>query len=181
MGKLRVRLTPVNPLGWSAIGDSGYMIFRSCDTSDTQELCDKHNQTNSKRNKLFTPKSLEYLEWRYQDNPLQDYDVRIGHGYYLAGYVKDHGRFREFRVVEHLYRGSKALKELKSHVLSLAREHRVHVISMGKLGKSTSLLRVAGQFGPMFTFKNMNLNPEDAKEYSALDNWSYSLGDLELF
>lgn len=181
VGKLPVRLIPVNPLRWSANRDSGYMILRSCDEADTERLCETHNRGSREKKKLFTPKSLNYLNWRYQENPLQNYDVRVGTGYYVAGYVKDHGRFREFRVVEHLYEDRAAFKELKEHVSSMAREHGVHFVSMGNMGKSMSLLRVAGQFGPMLTFRNITLNPEDASHYCVIDNWAYTLGDLELF
>lgn len=182
VSKLNVRLIPTNPLSWKTQKEKlEYALFKECSDDHTKSLCDKHNVVTSKKNVLFTPKSQAYLHWRFENNPLQEYEVMAGKGYYLAAYVKDHGKFREFRVVEHLYEGPKALRELRRNVRELARQHGVQVISMGNMGRSTSLFRISGSFGPVLTFRNLQLDQAAEKRFLNLNNWSYSLGDLELF
>lgn len=182
VSKLKVRLIPTSPLSWKADDQKlEYALFKECSDEHIKSLCDKHNVVTSKKNVLFTPKSQAYLKWRYENNPLQEYEVMAGKGYYLAAYVKDHGKFREFRVVEHLYEGPKALRELGRNIRALASQHGVQVISMGNMGRSSSLLAVSGKFGPVLTFRSLQLDPAQEKRYLNLNNWSYSLGDLELF
>lgn len=182
VGKLRVRFMPVNPLKWKKTRPApGYMSFIECEAQDIQSLCDKHNSSCHKQSKLFTPKSLAYLNWRYEDNPLQDYEVMAEKDYYLAGYVKDHGRFKEFRVVEHLYENAAALNVLRRRVRRLAKLHAAHFVSMGNLGNATAAFPVTGNLGPTLAFRNLNLKSEDADRYLDLNYWSYCLGDLELF
>lgn len=182
VSKLGVRLVPTSPLSWKSEKEKlAYVVFKECSDDHIKSLCDKHNVVTSKKNVLFTPKSQTYLSWRYENNPLQDYEVMAGKGYYLAAYVKDHGKFREFRVVEHLYEGPKALRELRRNIQALASQHGVQVISMGNMGRSTSIFRASGYFGPVLTFRNLELEPGEEKRYLNLNNWSYSLGDLELF
>ena len=43
-----------------------------------EELCQLHNQALSQKKMLFTPKTLQYLKWRYEINPMQDYMVYSG-------------------------------------------------------------------------------------------------------
>lgn len=182
VGKLRVRLMPISPLNWKAARPApGYMSKFKCEPQDIQSLCDKHNASCEKQNTLFTPKSLAYLNWRYEDNPLQGYEVMAEKDYYLAGYVKDHGRFKEFRVVEHLYENAAAFNVLKRKVKRLAKLHAAHFVSMGNLGRATGSFAATGNFGPTLTFRNISLDAKEADHYLDLKNWSYSLGDLELF
>jgi len=55
----------------------------------------------------------------------------------------------------------------------------VHVISSSqKLG---NLIEVAGIFGPILTLRNLNLKNDINKDLLNLNNWNYTLGDLELF
>lgn len=180
--KLEVRLMPVNPLKWSFGKEiSQYVIQKKNLDATIEALTQKHTSIYSRKDIFFTPKSMNYLHWRYERNPLQDYEVISKEGFYLAAYVKEHEKFRELRVVEHLYDNKRDLRNLKRSVKNLAKKHGVQVVSLGNIGKSTSSLKVSGNFGPVLTFRNLTLGKDTENRFLSLKNWGYSLGDLELF
>ena len=55
-----------------------------------QIVANNYSLANSKRKQkqLFTPKSMEYIKWRYLNNPLQNYIVIFNKDYFIAGYIK---------------------------------------------------------------------------------------------
>lgn len=182
IGKLNVRLVPVNPLKWIFGKDEmEYQTRKGSSEKDIRNLSTRHNAMYSERNRLFTPKSADYLRWRYEENPLQEYEVITGHGFYLAAYVKEHKRFRELRIVEHLFNSREDFRKLKGQVKVLSRKFGVQLISYGEIGSKISPLSVSGKFGPVLTFRNLTLESDLQERCLSLDNWSYSLGDLELF
>lgn len=182
VGKLKVKVIPVSPLKWN-FRKSGieYHTRKGSSEKDISSLAAVHNSFHSGKNHLFTPKTAGYLKWRYEENPLQEYEVITGHGFYLAAYVKEHKHFRELRIVEHLFNSPKDLRKLKGQVEMLSRKFGVQLISYGEIGSKISPLSVSGNFGPVLTFRNLTLEDDLQKRCLSLNNWSYSLGDLELF
>ncbi|MEW5676323.1 GNAT family N-acetyltransferase [Flavobacterium enshiense] len=142
-------------------------------------LCEKHNAELIKTNRLFTPKSPEYLSWRYRHNPLQEYMVFFDADWYVAMYCKKHSYFTELRVVEAIYKDQKALKTVKSLIIQKAIANKCLIITLAD--KKMFTFQLYGKFGPKLTFNLLANDPEF--ESTALDirNWEYSLGDLELF
>ena len=120
------------------------------------------------------------LRWRYEENPLQSYEVLADNGYYLAAYVKKRGSFKEFRVAEYIY-DEKLLskKELKRIIDRLVSNFSCQMVSF-----SPNLLKMSGKkghFGPVLTLNTLNVEDIQNEEFLKLTNWNNSLGDLELF
>ena len=57
------------------------------------------------------------------------------------------------------------------------------VISLDVLGSDQYLFafRIYGHFGPKLTFKSLTNNTTFVDNALKIENWKYSLGDLELF
>tara|TARA_R110002020_G_scaffold341480_4_gene556016 strand:- start:432 stop:692 length:261 start_codon:yes stop_codon:yes gene_type:complete len=85
-------------------------------------------------------------------------------------------RISELILVDPQYK-----KTCKSLIKKWAKEYGVHFISLNyPLDPSIFKLKVSGKFGPVLTFKNLESSSIDPKVYR-IENWGYSLGDLELF
>lgn len=132
---------------------------------------------------LQTPLTREYLTWRYELNPLQEYLVKSNHQFFLAAYIKKHKYFNEFRVSELIFDDSdKALRKIiRKELIYLAKCNGANFISLSEKTNLNFNLGFKGNFGPMLVMKNINLNPKEASQFIQLKNWKYSLGDLELF
>src|SRR5690606_15528893 len=57
-------------------------------------LLNSWNEELENKGKLYTPKTVEYLKWRYCKNPLQSYIVKWSEDYFIAGYIKTQKVFR---------------------------------------------------------------------------------------
>lgn len=141
------------------------------------ELLNAYLEQLTTTNKLFTPKDITYMKWRYLNNPLQNYVVRCDREYFIAGYVKERKGFQEFRVSEAIISKS-GKKPAKSAILKLAKSSGAKVLSISPDAGINFKLGITGNFGPVLTYKPINLNKP---EFLNLKIWSYSLGDLELF
>ncbi len=141
-------------------------------------LTSKANQIRS--NQLFTPKNVEFLNWRYKENPLQDYEIFSGEDYYIALYVKRHKYFNELRISECILGDNFNYIQLKSEIKNFARLNKVLFISVSHDTRLFSY-GINGKFGPILTFKNINLEKEVSSGLMKIDKWNYTLGDLELF
>lgn len=147
---------------------------------DLAELCLQWNEHFRKEEKLFTPKSLSFLKWRYQNNPLQQYEVIFEKGVYLAGYVKLRKGLREFRISECIYDpGSAPNKVISTMIKKVGRKFKVHFISYAP--QLLSIFGKEGSYGPVLTLNSLNLSADENNFYSEIRNWNNSLGDLELF
>ncbi|MCF4102663.1 GNAT family N-acetyltransferase [Gillisia sp. M10.2A] len=178
VSKLKIHLNLISPLKMF-ISDTNYKysIQKMGDENVLENLIETHNIGNSRTSNLFTIKSIEYLKWRYENNPLQKYDVKCDHDFYLATYIKQHKYFNELRVVEQIYKGDKGLKKLNRALENLTKYMKVHIISCSEnLG---GLIGFSGAMGPMLTVRNLNLDIDN--QLLNIDNWNYTLGDLELF
>ncbi len=180
VGKLGVQLIPVNPFYWK-FGNKSSPYKRSgiISKNDLEILTDRYNKLKIETSQLFTPKTAEYLYWRYENNPLQQYEVFSDKDIYLAAYVKSHRYFNELRVVEHIYTEDKSLKKIMNQVKSWSKRFGVQVISIGSDVGHNNFFKLAGNFGPMLTARQLhNAIPVNLNQ---LNNWAYSLGDVELF
>ena len=98
----------------------------------------------------------------------------------MAAYVKQHNFIKELRIVEKIFDGHKGKKMLDSQIQKWGKLHGVHFISSHP-GKSRSLLKFNAKLGPVLTIKALDIDEDDFSTFLNLDNWAYSLGDLELF
>ena len=177
--KLRIRVKPANPLNWFDVKTGkSYSINNNCIEDQLSNLVSDYNTLKAGENKLFTLKSPEYLLWRYENNPLQKYEVKADQDFYLAGYIKEHKYFKELRITEHIYSNDSGLEKIKKAVKEFVKKFGTHIIT------STGLnfcLGISGNYGPVLTLRDLNLDPFSKQELLQLNNWSYTLGDLELF
>jgi predicted N-acetyltransferase YhbS len=181
VSKLPIQIIPVNPFKWFQSKDRN--LVYSFDIERKEEslwsLLQNYSSIQSQSNKLFTSKSTEYLKWRYHSNPLQKYDVECDEEFYVAAYVKEHGKFNELRIVEHIHSNSQGLFKIKKSVKRFLKKYNCQVITASPelyIGRS-----LKGKFGPILTLRDINPNAENFNELLNIKNWSYHLGDLELF
>src|SRR5690606_34755778 len=76
--KLKVRIHPRNLLSGSINKSKTAVELKNFSKNALAELISNYNTIKAKENKLFTFKSPEYLSWRFENNPLQEYEVRSG-------------------------------------------------------------------------------------------------------
>lgn len=175
--KLHVKLT--NPINWVGNkADHSYHINKDYQGEQLAELTLGYNGLKRSANKLFTIKSPEYLFWRYENNPLQDYEVKGDQDFYFAAYIKGHKYFKELRITEHLYFNDSGKKKIKRAVAEFSRKFGAQIITSSNLNFG---LGVRGNYGPILALRNVNLETRVNQKLQLLDNWSYTLGDLELF
>lgn len=177
---LKVAIRPVNPFFWKGKNGS-YTYPKHWLDGGAPEFLTSYREKKSASGQLFTPKDLEFLEWRYVNNPLQDYHVSATPDYFLAGYVKDQGKFRELRIAEALKSPGLPNKILKREVKQWAIKYGVQVISCSPESDLNFNLSLTGKFGPVLTFREMALSAKEKENFLNLDSWAYSTGDLELF
>lgn len=133
-----------------------------------------------RNNLLFTPKNKKFLNWRYIENPLQDYEIIAGKDYFIAFYIKRHKHFNELRISECILEDKFNCTQLNLEIKNFARLNRAIFISVSHNTKLFSY-SIKGKFGPILTFKNINLETELSSSLVRINKWNYSLGDLELF
>jgi N-acetylglutamate synthase-like GNAT family acetyltransferase len=180
LGTLRLSLVPTVIYAWMLLQKRPTEADDLERNSIISKLCQQHNQALAQKNVFFTPKSAAYLSWRYSTNPLQDYFVFVTPDYYVACYVKQHKYFRELRVAEVIGAESKnSTKELQRYLIALAFQHKCLLLSTAD--KNLFSLGVYGTFGPQLTCRDLTTNQFVLQASKNLDDWQYSLGDLELF
>jgi len=177
--KLKVRIIPANPLNWLNVKQTGHYNINN-NSSDVQiaGLISKYNNLKAGENKLFTFKSPEYLSWRYENNPLQKYEVNGDQDFYLSGYIKEHKYFKELRITEHIFFDDFGLQKINRAVKEFSKKFGAHIITSTGLNSG---LGFSGNYGPVLTLRDVNLDSNLKKELLQLNNWSYTLGDLELY
>lgn len=144
------------------------------------EICEIHNRILSEKKVLFTPKTSQYLKWRFENNSMQKYHVVSTNDWYLVMYVKKHTYFKEIRVVEVIGSHDKSVrKEIRSAIVNYAFQNRCWMITIAN--KELFQFRLYGKFGPKLTFKSLTKNTLFINKALNIYNWKYSLGDLELF
>ncbi|SFN73819.1 GNAT family N-acetyltransferase [Salegentibacter flavus] len=172
--KLKIQLRPLNLLQFKnkelEYETSGKEVAIS-------ELMNTYFEQLKTSDRLFTPKDIAYIKWRYLHNPLQNYVVIFDREYFIAGYVKERKKFNEFRVSEAII-SKLGKKPAKSALLKLAKSSGAKVLSVSPDAGLRFKAGITGNFGPVLTYKPINL---DQPEFLNLKTWAYSLGDLELF
>lgn len=178
-------------MGWEEIDRIGvklipnlpwFKFFNSEDyvqSNNIQNLLSKVSAKNCLKEEIFTHKNKEFLKWRYELNPLQEYDVFKNDQFYIAAYVKNHGKFKEYRVAEILTLDNNAFKNAFQLIKKKASEENVYLISFSAF--QDEIAYGINWKGPTLTFRNINLKEAESKFFSKIENWNYSIGDLELF
>lgn len=183
VSRISVNLKPANPVYWL---NSSKNTQTNVDIYSTEEelkrLLAIVNEGNSNADKLFTPKDRQYLKWRYEENPMQHYNVKATKDYYIASYIKSQGRFRELRIVEVLMRNDNNVqKSIKAEIKKWIKSSGVHLLSYSSKCDLKYTYSYNGNHGPELTMRNLTLNDKLEKDFLELHKWRYSLGDLELF
>jgi GNAT superfamily N-acetyltransferase len=179
LGKLKIALVPfIVYVVHALLNSSKYR--KPINDLDLAEVCHKDNLIKAATQKLFTPKSVDYLHWRYRDNPMQRYTITTGEGWYVAAYVKKHKYFSELRLAEVLGSDSRAnKKQIKRQMAALALQLRCLFITTTQ--QNLFSLRYYGDIGPLLTSKDLSKNQEIIHFNSGTEQWLYEMGDLELF
>ena len=132
---------------------------------------------------LHTPRSLEYLRWRYGESPLA-YHVLSRDAATVVTRLRARGRLREAVVCE-AFADVGAEEDLRELLASLPREagadHAVAHLGPGWPGRSE--LRPSGyrrlpRGGITFTVRPVTPSRPDPLDPAS---WSFALGDLEVF
>ena len=180
LGKIQVAIVPVFWYGWSQLFSRIQAQEGFGNLDALQSLCQTHNEKLENENKFFTPKSVEYLQWRYQNNPIQPYRVFSGKGWCLVIYVKKRRFFSEARVVELIHDGQpNSRSDMRKTILTFAVTTKCTFITLAD--KDFFKCRLYGTYGPILTFRPVNVSKKIKDTASRISNWTYSLGDLELF
>lgn len=179
--RLKVTAFPTNPFHWLKAGTRDVSIQKKASAQELEVLCNNWNEQKKLEQQLFTPKSPEYLGWRYENNPLQSYEVFSANGIYLAGYLKKHKYFNELRMAEIIYNDPAHKKEVKKVIEDWSRKFGATVVSASGISGDLTILKLAGKFGPVMTVRKLGLSDREYQAVSNLGNYTYSLGDLELF
>jgi len=178
--KLKIRIVPANPLNWLNVKQTWhYKITNNSSVAQLAGLISKYNDLKTEENKLFTLKSSEYLFWRYENNPLQKYEVKGDQDFYLSGYIKEHKYFKELRITEHIFTDDTGFKKINSAIKEFSKKFGSQLITTSS--ELNSGFGFSGNYGPVLSMRDVNLDSNLKKELSQLNNWSYTLGDLELF
>ncbi|AVR46897.1 hypothetical protein C7S20_17420 [Christiangramia fulva] len=183
VGKIKVGLKPSVHGIFGFQKKIDYNITRSGSGEDIENLCEKWNSDKMSANKLFTPKSPKFLYWRYENNPLQSYEVMSNRKFYLAAYVKKRKRLKELRIAECIYDKSsvEAQKEVDRAISKLEKKFGAQFLSFAPAFLKTGFLKIKGNYGPILTLRNLNLLEQKEKQFLQIQEWHNSLGDLELF
>ena len=175
-GKLRIGLQLRFPSFFKK-STNNYITY---DDANLNHLCTHWNNELSKANKYFTPKSPDYLNWRYRDNPVIDYIIHCEHDIYIAAYLRPRKHFMELRVSELIYQGdAKTIADKVKRVLnSLLSTTKLTLISFSPDASDIIPgISFVLPIGPVFTLRNLNMQ----FSFENLNDWNISVGDLELF
>ena len=182
-GEITVGLKPAFHSFWKIWKkDENYGSSGKVNPSMIDALLEEWNHHLIGRNELFTPKSAEYLHWRYEVNPLQEYEIHVEKSLFIAGCVRKKKGLKELRIVELISeQENPGHSKIERIIKKWCNKFGIQVISYSpKLFKFKKPV-FAGPFGPILTVRELNLSPQERELPFKLTNWSYALGDLELF
>ncbi|MBD8490451.1 GNAT family N-acetyltransferase [Echinicola sp. CAU 1574] len=143
-----------------------------------------------KSNFLTTRTSLEFLQWRYAQNPLFNYGYISDEKSYLCIFrIKSYPWSNELRITELYPLKKESLinqKHLQSQLKKLLAEFPIDFISYsaGSAVPIRSFGKVRffkAKIGPLLTLRNMTLEEKEFNDFFKEEAFSMSLGDLELF
>lgn len=142
---------------------------------------------------ISTVLSPQYIRWRYAINPLFTYHYFTDGGQFLViTRIKPHAIADELRITDFVLLNDKAdMRYINKAVSALLRqfcmENTIGFITLS--GRQYQQYQASFNWmgvvpvraaGPLVTLKNLNLNGSFAS-FIDIQNWSYSLGDMELF
>lgn len=180
-GKIKVALQPAYTSFWKINNErSNYQVIYKTSFIGIQNLCIGWN-IKMGTTKLYTQKSLSYLQWRYEKNPLQKYEVLATSDFYLAGYIKKRKNIKELRVAECIFINDSCTSIIQKKLNEWSKKFGVQVISFSPDLLPFKYPNFKGKFGPVLTLRELNLSNSQKKSCSNIESWIYSLGDLELF
>ena len=182
-GKIEVAVRPSFSSLWKFSSNKGMpFIEENATFCELEVLCQFWNGRLAGKGKFFTPKSTEYLNWRYKLNPLQQYSIYNDSSVFLAAGLRNRKGVKELRISEFIIKEALSSSTLVQHVIkNWAFKSGAQVISYSPKLPTPSGFALKGEFGPILTLRDLNLNEKERSELFTVDNWSYSLGDLELF
>ena len=181
-------------LGWTSVGKLKVGLsflpsfFRSSsrcqhalvDFTCLDQLCNRWNALQETAHHLFTPKSPEYLKWRYLKNPVIKYFVHTDPTLFLAMYIRKRKNITELRVAELICLGQNKedQKKVKSLVRQWADEKNANVITFApQINSWIPGIKMNLPIGPILTTKKINVDLPSFKHIKL----GYQLGDMELF
>ena len=182
MGKISVGITLATRSFWKLWSNKKKSkIEINANQEELESLC-VHWNLELKKAGLFTPKNYEYLKWRYENNPLKDYSIYATPEFYLAVSVEARKNIRELRIVECIFsRNNPDLNQIKDVIKKWSWKFGIQLISFSPRLLHLNGLDIRGAFGPILTVRDLNLELSQKQKCFNIDNWSYSLGDVELF
>jgi hypothetical protein len=154
------------------------------------QLIDQHV---AKDEQLTTTVSSAYIRWRYADNPLSKYNfITDWENFVLIVRIKEHSFGKELRLADFVLLNEKVAPKIvaafiRKAVARYCKTNDIRFISLsgqqfqrykpyfGWMG-----LVPVRSMGPIVTLKDLNMN-SNFPELLNVSNWSYSLGDMELF
>ncbi len=148
-------------------------------TENFKRFLDKYNSSQKKF--IATYKTIGFLKWRYENNPLQKYIVIAEDNFYLAAYLKMRGKIKELRISEHLFVDETGKKESNKKIKELGKKFGAHIITTAPTRNRIKPIKFNGKLGPFLTIKKLKIKSSEYNELKKLNSWDYSLGDLELF
>lgn len=180
-GKVEVSLSPALYSFWKIfVKGPIYNVEYRTSFPRIEKLCVDWNKKVIQMD-LHTPKSANYLRWRYENNPLRKYEVLATEEFYLAGYIQIHHGIKELRIVESIFIDLKGQKELKKSIKRWSLKFGAQIISYSNKLLTIPGPQIKGGFGPILTVKEIILAPKEKNICFTTTKWDYSLGDLELF
>ncbi|TKK65023.1 GNAT family N-acetyltransferase [Ilyomonas limi] len=149
--------------------------------------------SNSITDCITTVLTPEYIKWRYANNPLFNYNYFTdGEQFIVITRLKSHAFADELRITDFILLNNKAnVQYINKTVAALLRrfcsKHHIGFITLSgrqylqyqPYFKWMGIVPVKAA-GPIITLKNLNLNGS-FDSFLNTANWSYSLGDMELF
>lgn len=194
---LKVKLLRPFSLAFSKIFNREKYSVSTEDPSPSQEwnreIFNHLNNYTPKADQLTTIISPQYIIWRYVDNPLLRYNYFTDNkNYLLISRIKYHETAKELRLVEFVLLKPEADPRqinslLKKEISGFCTTHKIDMISFS--GQQYKLnnpyftwmgIIPVKKLGPIITLRDVNMN-ERFPDLLNMNNWSYSLGDLELF
>ena len=183
VGKVKVTLQPAYNSFWKfKTSKLEYQILNEAAPSEILSLCKSWNNKLTLEEKIFTPKSAEFLLWRYENNPLQKYEVLSTPNVYMAAYIKKRKNVKELRIAECIFKDdSNSIKAVRQFINKCSLKFGAQVITWSPKVLNLHSLSYQGAFGPTLTVRDLDLNEKDLQFLLVDENWNYSIGDLELF
>ena len=149
---------------------------------EIEVLCEQWNSKLRKQVLLFTPKSSKYLKWRYENNPLKTYLVHATPHFYLSASIEKRKGTKELRITECIFLETETdLKQIKKIIRKWSLKFGVQAVSFSQKLLDLGNLAIKGEFGPILTVRDLNLQNSEKINYYNINKWNYSLGDIELF